>query len=123
MRLTFLCGLIGVTRRHSRVAYSKYLMLSMIYYYKTLVTPVLKKPLRHNGKLGKMVLHGEMIVDGEVKIWEDGCSVQNGVILGDGKDLFLNFILFKLTEGAVPTEAGSLFQYFTTLEYLVGVLS
>ncbi len=56
------------------------------------MTPVLKKPLRHNRKLGKMVLHGEMIVDGEVKIWEDECSVQNDVILRDGKDLCPNFI-------------------------------
>ncbi len=45
---------------------------------------------------------------------------------------FSNLFLKTLTEGAVTTEAGSLFQYFTTLtenadprtlEYFVGVLS
>ncbi len=44
-----------------------------------------RRPHRHNRKLGEIVSHGEIKVDGEIKIWENECSVQNDVILGDGE--------------------------------------
>ncbi len=55
---------------------------------------------------------------GGVDEWENECSVQNDVIRGDGgrrplSKRKLTFSLKILTAGAVTTETGSLFQYFT----------
>ncbi len=43
----------------------------------------------------------------------DECSVNNGIVLGDGKRL-LYLILPFLAKGAVLTETGGLFQYLVT---------
>ncbi len=48
---------------------------------------------------------------GGVGKWADDCYV-NG---GDGEILLSSVFLKPLTEGAVTTEAGSLFQFFTTI--------
>ncbi len=55
-----------------------------------------------------------MKVDAGIENWECEYSVQNDVIRGDIHTCF-NLFLKILTDGAVTTDAGSLFQYLTTL--------
>ncbi len=50
-------------------------------------------------------------LQGGVGEWGEECSVKGG----DGERFLSNLFLKTVTEGGVTTEAGSLFQYFTTL--------
>ncbi len=52
---------------------------------------------------------------GGVGEWGDESSVNGGRWVKTSVQIFFNLFLKMLTEGAVTTEAGILFQYFTTL--------
>ncbi len=52
---------------------------------------------------------------GGVQVGGDECSVNEGEWGKTSVQTFSNLFLKALTEGAVTTEAGSLFQHFTTL--------